>query len=1215
MALNLIIPTTEELGRRRFPDGAEFLRLINDSSDRIRQRLLQSLASNYPKTAETNIGVLYTAAAEEFARLSYSLSNIHEDKFHGTTRQEYLFQILGDNLFLAEKSINHDLSGEEYRSFLLKIRNAYFGGSRKKNIENVLSDILGVDIVLTELFEEARKPGSIYTTKDTHKVFFDIFMDEASPTDNIGLLIQDLIFFINLIRPSHVLYKTRFIWKEDYDLNKRVNLSFGRDTNGVTPEYDYTASSEVVVSVDKVSLYTGTESSLVETSWESGTISSLDLSNKIILLTNGRKLVFGESTTFYDRDVDGDFRIEAEDLTISGIRYLGVIASGFLKFHNVPEEVQTNTYKQFDPKVMEKPYFQENVKKVYDIKGRFEKSDKEQNTTVSSKKVVDTLVPMYEDMRDNCELPSAKAVSDIFYTVNLEAGSPGDLPAYLIISDSPNSFKLTNTPVLSESGGLASPEDLLLFINGIQVFDSISNIDVLSGDVTLDYLVPSNSQVQINYWFSKKYPALTEFSYSWPLFSNLPSPSNLPATATVIESYHIVKRLNWPFIVTDLSLYGQDTDYQINKFPLLDRLGNLASVEDIRVFLDGVEMFGAVSYVRPLLGHVGLYFIPPQGTVIKFKYYFTSQKRTYAFVPDNISYPSDAIFGNRYTYTSVVDVDTSEGVLEPLFYSEQVLKIGYRWRAFDLSASSVLNSKDTLVVNGINKEFNKATILNSPNRLNLSKVTFSPEHLKDKSKSLVLNDLYLENDLTPELSLHRGTPPFIKTFTDGGSFSAGVKVEEADSTFVEGTDLQASMTVLAVKEDNGLVEYNGISSFREKKKLSRYSGLRVIQKSDGGIDVPITSLCDDRNISTAFGFPDEYFPDRELRTDNYLDFNRFETVILFSGTAKFINGSDIIKSLGTNWSGVSVGNTFNISSLNLSFEVLSVINKDTIKLSSIFSELTGSYGYEIVTEPRETHEVSLSKATRRVVIDGLDFFFPDPDPDPTPINPGFSSDPVYDGYPVDDPTSTDYRKRNASKLYKQDQILDYDQVSYVVAGPSVSQTNPIGSISNSGGPGISSTGNVRKSWDEFVEGPGGDLEPRPISFGINDSEVLRRVRWRNWDQDLAAVSLGTIEETNISIMDDLGEGIKKFYWNVSTQQLEEHLFFGSVIETSSLVSSLVSASSYPDGLILITNPDVLINPAANGLNDVNYQLRDTIIRELIQDGTLQINIIQEFIRL
>jgi len=51
-------------------------------------------------------------------------------------------------------------------------------------------------------------------------------------------------------------------------------------------------------------------------------------------------------------------------------------------------------------------------------------------------------------------------------------------------------------------------------------------------------------------------------------------------------------------------------------------------------------------------------------------------------------------------------------------------------------------------------------------------------------------------NLPADLELHKGTPPFIKTFTDKGNFSASSKIVESDSTYVEG-DLQASMTILA----------------------------------------------------------------------------------------------------------------------------------------------------------------------------------------------------------------------------------------------------------------------------------------------------------------------------------------------------------------------------------------------------------------------------------
>lgn len=1207
----LITPTTEELGRRRFPDGAQFLTSVRDSSERIRQRLLLSLASNYSKDPGTNLGVLYTAAAEEFSRLSLSLSNIHEDRFHDTTRPEYLYQILGDNLFLAEKSINPELSGEEYRSFLIKIRNAYFGGSRKKNMEEVLSDILGITVVLTEVFEEAKKPDSIYSTKDTNKLFFDVFMDGPAISDNIGLLIEDLVFFVNLIRPAHVLYKNRFIWNEDYDINRRKVKSFGRDATGITPDYDFTSNLEVVLSLDKLSLYTGTESDLVDETWVLGTILSIDVGTGVITLTDGKKLVIDTSTTFYDRDTEGDFRIDLSSVTISAVKYLGYTAPGSFNFYNVPTNIQVNPYTQYNPSEIDKPYFQENVKKTYEQKGRFENYTKELNSTIAGIKVSDALLPQYEDMRDSCELPSAKPVSDVFYTVNLLGGGGGNLPAHLIISNSPNIYTLTKTPVLGPSGELAVANDLLLFINGAQVFGGIESVDVLSGVVVLNFLVPSNTKVQINYWFSKKYPVLIDFEYTWFTASTQNTLDDLPAFISIVESGNVVKRLAWPFIVTNLALYGQDTDYQLSKYPILDRLGNLATVEDVKVYIDGLEITGAVEYVRPLLGHVGVNFIPPQGAVVKFVYYYTSQKRTYAFVPDNLGYPSDAVFGNKFPYTTIIDATVTEGYLGPLFYTRPILTIGYRWRAFDLSSSSVLNSKNTLVLNGTVKEFNRSTVKNSPNRLNLSRVIYSSEYLKDTAKNVILNDSYLENDLPAELALHKGTPPFIKTFTDRGNFSANTPIVVASSTFLPGTDLQASLSILLARDENGLVEYDGVSDFRKNKGLSLYSGLKVVSKKDSGADVELSTLCDDRNSSLSIKFIEHYFPDRELRTDNYLDYNRWASVIVKSGNAKLINGSDIIKSIDEDWRDLKVGYLFTIPSLNTEYQILSVINNDTLKLNVSFSNPTGPYEYIISTVPASLPEVLLSHVIRRIVISSIEHFFSDPDPDPTPINPGGAPS----DYPADEPGSPDYQKRNASKLYKQNSILSYDHVTYTVVGPTATQDNPIGTVFNPGTPGILSTGDVSNSWDEFIPDLGGDLVLVPMKYYNPDSEVLYRVRWRNWDQDITALSMGTIEEPILNIMDDLGEGIKKYYWNVSTQALEEHLFFGSIIETSSLVSASVLATDYVDGLILITNPDDLINPVGNGLNDTNYELRDTVIRELLQDGTFQVNVIREFIRL
>ena len=83
--------------------------------------------------------------------------------------------------------------------------------------------------------------------------------------------------------------------------------------------------------------------------------------------------------------------------------------------------------------------------------------------------------------------------------------------------------------------------------------------------------------------------------------------------------------------------------------------------------------------------------------------------------------------------------------------------------------------------------------------------------------------------------------------------------------------------------------------------------------------------------------------------------------------------------------------------------------------------------------------------------------------------------------------------------------------------------------------------------------------------------------------------------------------------------LREMRFQGTVVETSEKVSSSVLVSSYPNGLILLTQDQVdLINQNPSlvpHLGDTYYQLNRRIIRELLHDDSIKITEIQEFVAL
>ena len=310
----------EKQSRKRFRTGIEFQKELLDLTRAIQDRLIGNLPSNYPKDRNTNLGEFFRAVAKEFARLQMSASDINEDKYHVNTRTEYLFQILGDSLFLGEKAINENLNDKQYRDFLINVRNAYFGGSRKDNIESAVSEILDIPVTIRELYLEARKKNAFYGLKDTHTMFFDILMDEADSSD-VGLLLEDIKFFIDLIKPAHVLYDTRLIWTEEF-MNKNADCKPVYET----VPYPYTVYStdlmyQVTYLLSTLYKYGGTEPTGTYTS---GVISNIDTMNKILLTVDKKKLVYDDETTFF-KEESGDYVSATIDDFFVGdeIRYVG----------------------------------------------------------------------------------------------------------------------------------------------------------------------------------------------------------------------------------------------------------------------------------------------------------------------------------------------------------------------------------------------------------------------------------------------------------------------------------------------------------------------------------------------------------------------------------------------------------------------------------------------------------------------------------------------------------------------------------------------------------------------------------------------------------------------------------------------------------------------------------------------------------------------------
>lgn len=1475
MANNFNPEIQDKIGKRRFNGGIDNDPTYYSNVKGLQDRLLKNLPSNYTKHSSLNIGLFFDVIARELGFVQKSASDILDDRYHEETRIEYLFQVLGDSLFLGENSINQGLTDVSYREFLIKVRNAYFGGSRKANIERSVSDIIGIPVILKEAYLSLRKDNSSYTLKDTHRMFFDIFMDKAD-TSEIGLLLASIRFFIDLIKPAHVLYDTRLIWTEEL---YKENLC--------TPSYIETPITEVVYNpykvfivsyvADKIWRYSGTDH---EIPWEEGVVASIDRTRNIIRLTDFRKLVYTVGTSFNDRDSDGsdtpineldiqvgddlrylavkdtsetsaviqndwqytgivtgintnkeliqigagtnlvynkkvyiytrdgfgEYRINFEDLLVNDeIAFKADMYGTEVSFYNVPETVQDNYYKQFDREERSKPGFNENVKKEKDIQEgceeganvivedgvlkvvtkdpRFYKRANQKNFKAktilrysliiggvyqeqfsidpkidpiltedqakevfekqygyddldnpdteyeikiartgklieenSSSSVVQTVgdtpqicdrssatpfLTMYEDIRRYCTWPDLKLTSGFFLTLEDFGPLIGDVggvsvPGKFVISSDPNHYVMGELPLLQINGDIATKDDVTVYLDGVKVPDSVEYLDPWKGIVSLNFIPPFNTKLRVDYYYAGRYPhKMDHIVYNK---SSGPSwiPESLSGYFSVLASGGLYKRLLWPFEVSE-TLYGDDLDYQVNKFPILGCRGNLASKENIEVsigtkvvrgnldvvsvnpdnttdlldpasdisrvlpgdtividvanYLDRTLIYtvkevdgqviriysvfpsdiassnlpytvihydvveDAVEGVRPLYGHIRINFIPPLDTVLKFTYNYTHLERNYVLLPDpnmgsdsdaygGVDYISDAFYGPRVGYTLLADPDMESNSSDPVLPFEDILEIGYRYRAFNLANSSVLNSRETLSLNEGSKK--RAMTLNNYSLM------FSHEHKDDTDPYIVLNDKYLEKDLDPLTKLKKGIPIFPKTFTDDTHYRHTDRKVETETlpVLTEGKDLVSGFTIIN-SDESGLIDYNSVTDANKNKRVTLYSNLKVVEFSNGGYDAPLSSLCEgDKTIPFNMCYVDEYYPNRELRLNDYYDFINQVPVENKTGKAYVLNKSKIIKTSDNNFLAIRRGDDVTFKGVeftewspteghnvevfkDVKYTIVDIIDYQTAKLHAFFDGKSGEYSYDLERSGVVGVDVNLVDVNRSLIINGdigytyglpqsvlkalpgygitgmhFELNFPDPDPDPTP---------------------TDY----------------LDAIDLGLTGP-VFDPNPI----------------TEEVFDIYkVPTPGS------TGFSRSFSETEYRVRWRNWDQELIWVTFpGRFEEDPLFLDSDIGEGIRKSFWNVNRQEIVHLHFFGSVLITSELKYSSVAASSYPEGLMPLTQEQVdriqyylsiSQDPATSipeyNLNEAYYNVREQIAYEVLIDDSIKTTEVQELV--
>lgn len=874
-------------------------------------------------------------------------------------------------------------------------------------------------------------------------------------------------------------------------------------------------------------------------------------------------------------------------------------------------------------------------------------------------------------------------------------------------------------PILSREGNLAGPDDINVSVGDI----------ITSGTLEAQYVIVNSDPDIEEDDREKELPTTDADEKDYTKLISLGANWSSVAAGDTIE-------ITYPNYLDEKLIYiieekiDSSTLKILNTFPITE---NSYAYRIIRYTV----VPDAVETVRPLLGHVRINFLPPSGSIVKFDYYYTHYERKYRFVPDFVDgfsrttdsdwvyngsgYLLDAFYGPRYGYTPIFDQGIT-GINKPVIDFSEIKKIGYRYRAFMLSESSVLNSPETLVLNGYEKYGKQASLKSDRNLLNQYGLSFSPEYLIDKDKNIVLNDKYLEKNLPANTILYEGTPLFIETHTDDGHAKRFI-LPEGEDTYEESDiyqhDLKGSFSIID-PDGSGLIDENPVCEYNENQKINLYSDLKTVEFDNGGFDAHLTTISEGgRSLPFSFTYIDIYYPNRELRINDYLDYiNRIPSDIE-TGRAQALKGSKTIKAIDKNWRTLHKGDLITFQDVpvtdwdddkyaideggyvttyeDIIYTIVDVIDYETVKLHTSFKEKSGRYNYRIVRDSVIAVDVLLpggnyvvnngitgkvGNLNRQLVFkesngfayglpdsvlnnlpgySGAGFFlnFPDPDPDPYPRSP---DNPYISGLPAGpELLSSEIIKWDGTSIYANSALTGMGLsgiVSYIVWYPGMGETYV---YSGHTGPKYYSgfTG-PSGAIDLGITGPTGSYDPRILtdddtyfvpsgSTGTyaSFSESERRVQWRDWDQDLTLITLGggtgpggetspsgIILEDPINMTDDIGEGIRRSYWNPNTYRIGEtgishNYYFGSIVEMSEDENTTVNTIDETDAFIVLSNaeaqyledlyrndPYTGINSAVStlSLNENTYPLRNRIVREILHDNTFKVTEIKEFER-
>jgi hypothetical protein len=200
-------------------EGKQYEREIKSRASAILSTLMGFRPSNYQSDIpSTNYAKHMRAMSRGLAKLTFRLERIKEDQSFETVRSEFLYQTVGNLVFINDKIPEMEFDDEEFRNFLLKVIEVYFQGSTPQSIKDAIELFTDEGFTIREKFKDSRKDKSTSDIGDQFEFVIEFDLDDQFTEDHFRLK-RNINLLLELIKPAHTLFASRNIFGEMFDVS------------------------------------------------------------------------------------------------------------------------------------------------------------------------------------------------------------------------------------------------------------------------------------------------------------------------------------------------------------------------------------------------------------------------------------------------------------------------------------------------------------------------------------------------------------------------------------------------------------------------------------------------------------------------------------------------------------------------------------------------------------------------------------------------------------------------------------------------------------------------------------------------------------------------------------------------------------------------------------------------------------------------------------